>query len=73
MNILTYLNNLRPALPFSTEKLCTLVSNSELRRWIANGSVLFNSERVTWDEEVDFPVFSLVFFPKSDNRKTTLV
>lgn len=73
MNILTYLNNLRPALPFSTEKPCTIVSNSELRRWIANGSVLFNSERVTWDEEVDFPVFSLVFFPKSDNRKTTLV
>ena len=73
MNMLTFLNSLRPALPFSTEKPCTLVSNSELRRWIANGSVLVNSERVTWDELVNFPVFSLVFFPASGKRKTTIL
>lgn len=72
MNALTYLNSLRPALPYSTEKPNTIVSNSELRRWIANGSVLFNTETVTWDEKIDFPVFSLVFFPKG-KRKTTLI
>lgn len=73
MNMLTFLNTLRPSLPYSTEKPCTLVSNSELRRWMTSGSVLVNSERVVWDEEVDFPVFSLVFFPASTKRKTTIV
>lgn len=71
--MLTYLNSLRPALPFSTEKPCTLVSNSELRRWISNGSILINAERIVWDELVDFPVFSIVFFPSSAKRKTTIL
>lgn len=71
--MLTFLISLRPALPYSTERPCTPVSNTELRRWILNGSVLVNTERVTFDEPVDFPVFSIVFFPKSDKRKTTIV
>lgn len=73
MNALTYLNNLRPAIPYSAEKPCSLASNGELRRWMDNGSVLINGERVTWNEEIDFPVCSLVFFPKSEKRKTTLI
>lgn len=73
MNMLTWLDSLRPALPYSTEKPTTVVSNSELRRWILKGSILVNSERVTYDEPMDFPVFSLVFFPKSKDRKTTIV
>jgi hypothetical protein len=32
-----------------------------------------NTERVAPDEPMDFPVFSLVFFPKSQARRTTLV
>lgn len=73
MNTLSYLNNLRPAIPYSAEKPCTQCSNSELRRWLQNGSVLINGEKAAWDEEIDYPVFSLVFFPKSEKRKTTLV
>jgi len=73
MNALSFLNNLRPAIPFSIEKPCKPASNSELRRWMQNGSVLINGERVNWDEEIDFPVFSLVFFPNSPRRKTTLI
>lgn len=73
MNMLTFLNNLRPSLPMSAERPCTPVSNSELRRWMQNGSILINSERPVWDEPVDFPIFSLVFFPSSPKRKTTLV
>ena len=72
MNAITYLNELKPALPMSREKPCTLASQSELRRWLASGSVLFNGERCTWDEEIDFPVFSLVFFPSSKNRTTVV-
>ena len=44
-----------------------------LRRQLAQGAIVINGERATHDERMDFPVFSLVFFPKSDKRRTTLV
>ncbi len=73
MNVLTWLNNLRPALPYSIEQPCKPMSNGELRRHMQQGGVLVNGERVSPDEPMDFPVFSLVFFPKSPTRRTTLV
>jgi hypothetical protein len=79
MNVLSYLNLLRPAIPYSAESTvdakgkCVLMSNGELRRQAKQGAILFNGERVTADEEVDFPVFSLVFFPNSAKRRCTLI
>ena len=73
MTALQYLNTLRPAIPMSAEHPCTQMSNGELRRHIQQGAVLINGERIDPNEPIDFPVFSLVFFPKSNNRKTTLV
>lgn len=72
MNATQYLNSLRPAIPLSAERPCERMSNGELRRHITQGGVLFNGERVMPDEPIDFPVFSLVFFPKG-NRKTTII
>jgi len=57
----------------SAERPCTAMSNGELRRHMLQGAVLINGETVAPDEEMDFPVFSLVFFPNSKNRKTTIV
>lgn len=48
-------------------------SNSEIRRWIEQGAVLLNTERCLPQEALDFPVFSVVFFPKSDKQRTTLL
>lgn len=73
MNLLQYFLGLRPALPMSIEKPCTPMSNGELRRHMQQGGVLVNGEKVTPDEPMDFPVFSLVFFPNSPKRRTTLV
>lgn len=73
MNVLQYLSQLRPAIPMSREKPCTVASNSELRRWIADGSVQINGERWSADEEAPASVWSLVFFPKSAKNRTTLV
>lgn len=73
MSALSWLNSLRPALPMSVEQPCKPMSNGELRRHIQQGGVLVNGERVMPDELIDFPVFSLVFFPKSRDRRTTLV
>lgn len=49
------------------------MSTGELKRHVLQGAVLINGERVTPEEPIDFPVFRLVFFPKSDKRRTTIV
>ena len=49
------------------------VSNSELKRWLMNSAVIINGEQVKWDELIDFPVFSIVLFPKSDKHRTTIL
>ncbi len=72
MNAMQFLNNLRPAVPFSVEQGCKPMSNTELRRHIQQGGILINGERIQVNEEIDFPVFSLVFFPNS-KRKTTII
>ena len=69
--VLQYLISLRPAIPFSTTE-CRPMSNMELRRACSQSAVLINGETVTHEEKMDFPVFSLVFFPKG-KRRTTLV
>lgn len=78
MRAIEWLNSLRPAIPLSIEKPATKenpaqpMSNGELRRLIEQGGVLVNGERSTPNEPIDFPVFSLVFFPNG-KRRTTLV
>ena len=47
-----------------------LASNSEIKRWIMNRSVIMNGEAVEWNEEMDFTIDSLVLFPKG--RTVTL-
>jgi hypothetical protein len=72
MKALQFLGSLRPALPMSAERPCEPMSNSELRRHMQQGGVLLNGVKVSPDEVINFPVFSLVFFPTS-SRRTTLV
>ena len=72
MNVLAFLNQLRPGIPYSVETPCTIASNGEIRRWCKNKAVIINTETVDWDELVDFPVFSIVFFPNSAKRRTTI-
>ena len=71
--VLEYMIGLRPAIPMSIEKSCTPMSNGELRRHLNQGGVKINGEPVTAQEKMDFPVFSLVVFPKSPTRRTTIV
>ena len=70
--VLEFLFSLRPALPMSRERACTPTSNSELRRWLRDQAVILNGKRVGANELVDFPVVSLVFFPKSARHRCTL-
>lgn len=46
-------------------------SNSEVRRWLENSSIRFNGRTMKPKELLDFPLYSVVLFPKG-NRVTIL-
>ena len=48
----------------SREKRVGVATNSELKRWIQNKALEINGEKVMYNEELDFPIFSVVLFPK---------
>lgn len=85
MTALEFLISMRPALPMSVENPCKQASNSEIRRWLDQSSVIINGVKPKSKDVVNFPVTSLVFFPKSKatfndegkmittSRKTTLI
>ena len=56
---------------FQSRERTGKASNSELKRWLQNGAVVVNGEKLLWNEEMDFPVNSVVLFPKG-NRVTLL-
>jgi hypothetical protein len=48
-------------------------SNSELRRWINSQVLQINGEPMTsWDELIDFPIMSVVMWPKNEQKRTTI-
>lgn len=60
-------------IPFWNHEEKKHASNSFLRRKIQEGAILFNGERMEPNELIDFPLFSLVMFPKSDKKRCTLL
>ena len=60
-------------IPMSIENPCTVPSKSEIKRWLNQSSVLINGKKPKAEEEVEFPVAELVFFPKSKTRKTSVI
>lgn len=54
----------------SIERRGTMASRSEVRRWCKQGWVLFNAEPVSFDEEIDFPIISVVIH--SNQHRITL-
>lgn len=49
---------------FSREGKVQRASRSEVRRWIEGGAVRCNGLPLNINEPINFPVFSLVLFPK---------
>lgn len=73
MTALEYLKGL-PFLPVSQERSkLGRPSNQELKRWLERGCVMINGEYPKITDEVEFPILSLVFFPKNKNKKCTMV
>ena len=70
MNGWTYLRQLNEFCSFASRERAGKASNGELKRWLENGAVVVNGEKLQWDEVMDFPVHSVVLFP--NNRVTLL-
>lgn len=70
MNGWTYLMQLHGLCSFQSRERQGRASGSEVKRWIKNGAVVVNGEKLLWDEEMDFPVNSVVLFP---NNPVTLL
>lgn len=66
-----YMMDLNEVCSFMSRERSGKATNSELKRWLQNQSVVLNGRRIRWDEDVDFPVNQLVLFPKK--RKTTIL
>ena len=66
MNAWMFLRNLHTVCHFQSRESKKVgdASNSELKRWLQNGSIIVNGEKLKWDEEIDFTIISLVLFPK---------
>ncbi len=65
MNALQFMKKLSDACGgFLSRERDGKASNSEMRRWITNRSVIINGEHIAWDEQMDFTMESFVLFPK---------
>lgn len=66
VNAWQFLRELHEVCQFQTRegKKVGKASASELKRWCQNGAFVINGEKVAWDELIDFPVFSIMLFPK---------
>lgn len=56
---------------FWSREMKGFASNSEIRRWLENSAVRFNGKPLKPKDMLDFPLYSIVLFPKA-NRITIL-
>jgi len=48
-------------------------SKSEIKRWLQNQSVLINSKKPAPQDEIEFPIEQLIFFPKNEKSRCTMI
>lgn len=68
MTILNLLLDLHAVCHFRSTEGKSELSKGELKRWCEKGSVIINGEKASWNEPLDFPVFSMVLHPKGEHR-----
>lgn len=67
---LKYIKECGYYLPMSTERPCTEASNAEIKRWLKSSSVIINGKKPNVNDEIEFPITELVYFPKGKRRTT---
>lgn len=69
MNTWEFLRELNETCCFASREKKGRATNSELKRWCERSSVVINGQKMKWNEEIEFPIFNMVLFPKR-NRVT---
>lgn len=73
MKAIDYLKSLpRTYLPVNVERGIKVASNQDLKRWLEMGAICINGTTPKAQDEIEFPISELIFFPKGE-RKTTIV
>lgn len=71
-NVLDYMIQLKQYCFFHSIERPGIASNSEVRRWIEQGAIHINGEKLGVKDQVLSIIYSLVLFP-SGRRKTTML
>lgn len=51
---------------FWSKELKAIASNSEVKRWLENSAVRFNGKPMKPKDMLNFPLYSVILFPKAD-------
>lgn len=57
--------------PWWSRELKDFASNSEVKRWLENSAVRFNGRALKPKDVLDFPLYSVILFPKG--QRVTLI
>lgn len=70
---LQFLISLKPHLPMTMNgNKPEEPSNSEIRRWLQQNAVIINGKKPQPGDDIEFPIYSLIFFPKSQKSRCTM-
>ena len=70
---LQYILSLHELCRFMSTERPGVATNGEVRRWLQSRVVIVNGYPLEANETIDYPIRSLVLFPKSPVRRTTIV
>ena len=70
MSYWDFLKQLNTTCCFMSRERTGKASNSEIKRWLQNQSIVVNGKRPKFDDEVTYPIDSFILFPKKN--KVTL-
>jgi hypothetical protein len=57
----------------SQDRQCGKATNGELRRFMASKALHVNGRAIGPQDQIEFPITSVVLFPSSKNKRTTLL
>ena len=73
LEFLIYLRDEHFCCPLKDDKGRIGVSNKQLQRWIDSGAVIINNHKMKSKDILTNKIDSLVFFPKNNNKKITIM
>lgn len=73
MTALEFIISLRPAVPMGFQGTKPIeASNGQIRRWLQDKAIIINGTKPGPQDEIQYPITQVVFFPKSPDRRATI-